>query len=241
LQTYNKILNQSINSTFFIDYYFFDTKMKIKNSRNHNKSELRSFYKKTKIMTNSTRIFLSILVVILLNACNKEDKKTDNSQQITQKVYYQEINDTIFVSDISKIIEIDLNDDRNIDIAFEIVNLNIYNEGNSMDSLAARAITPRVAIMDNSTYGYPDALEKDVLLNTSMSWIKRENSVLGTNPSAFFQGKGEKYLGFRLIKQNDYYYGWVKLECSEKRDTLRIISCGISEEVNNSIYTGQKE
>lgn len=193
-------------------------------------------------MIKTTRLFLAVTLSLLFVACNKEEKKTENtSQETTSKVYFQEINDTILESDISKIIEIDLNDDREVDLAFEIVNLNNYDQAQHLnDSLAARAITPNVELMDKSTYGYPDALDKDVLLTTSMSWIKRETAVLGTNPGVNFQGQGEKYLAFRLTAENNYYYGWVKLECSEKRDVLRIISCGISEETNKSIYTGQK-
>lgn len=144
-------------------------------------------------------------------------------------------------SDLSKVIEIDLNDNREIDLTFEIINLNNYDQNKQLDdSLAARVITANVELMDNSNHGYPDALEKDIVLNESMSWIERENAVLGTNPSAYFQGKGEKYLGFRLKTTNSSYYGWVKLVCSEKRDVLHIISCGISEEANYSIYTGQQ-
>ena len=193
-------------------------------------------------MNKFTSSFLAVALILLFVACNKDEKKTETvGQENTEKVYFQEINDTILESDISKIIEIDLNDDREVDIAFEIVNLNNYDQSQHLnDSLAARVITPNVELMDNSTYGYPDALESGVLLTESMSWIKRENSVLGTNPSAHFQGKGEKYLGFRLKAANSFYYGWVKLVCSEKRDVLHIVSCGISEESNHSIHTGQQ-
>jgi hypothetical protein len=193
-------------------------------------------------MIKTTCLFLTVTLSLLFVACNKEEKMTENtSQGTTSKVHFQDINDTILESDISKIIEIDLNDDRVVDIAFEIVNLNNYDQAQHLnDSLAARAINPNVELMDESTYGYPDALDENEILNESRGWIKRETAVLGTNPSAHFQGKDEKYLGFRLVAENNYFYGWVKLECSEKRDVLRIISCGISEEVNKSIHTGQK-
>lgn len=193
-------------------------------------------------MKKSTVLILSVLGSSLFIACEKEEKETEEiNQAITTKVYTQEIDDTLLKSDLLKIIEIDLNDDREIDLAFEIINLNNFDQNQHLDdSLAARVITPNVELMDNSNYGYPDALEKDVLLTESMSWIKRENSVLGTNPNANFQGKGEKYLGFRLKVANNFYYGWVKLVCSEKRDVLHIVSCGISEESNHSIHTGQQ-
>lgn len=193
-------------------------------------------------MNKFTRSFLAVAPILLFVACNKDEKKTETvGQENTAKVYFQEINDTITESDISKIIEIDLNDDREVDVAFEIVNLNNYDQSQHLnDSLAARVINLNIELMDESNYGYPNAIDNGILLTESMSWNNTEKSVLGTNPTAHFQGKGEKYLGFRLVAGNKYYYGWVKLECSENRDVLRIISCGISEEINKSIYTGQK-
>ncbi len=186
-------------------------------------------------------LFVSIFLFAIV-ACNKEEEKNqDSDPQLTTQVYYQEIDDVILREDITKRIEIDLNDDREIDIAFELINLNDYDQAQHLtDSLAARVITPNVAVLDNSTWGYADALDKDFLLTASMQWGTRENFVLGTNPAGEFNGKGIKYLGFRMKNGNSFYYGWVKLECSQDRDVLHIISCGISEQANHLIQTGQK-
>jgi hypothetical protein len=193
-------------------------------------------------MQNTQKLLFFSIFLFAIMACNKEEKKKQATEpQLTTLVYYQEIDDVILREDISKRIEIDLNDDRETDIAFELINLNDYNQAQHLtDSLAALVITPNVALLDNSTWGYADALDKDFLLTESMQWGVRENFVLGTNPAGEFNGKGIKYLGFRMNKGNFFYYGWVKLECSEDRDALHIISCGISEQANYLIQTGQK-
>ncbi|MDZ7743917.1 MAG: hypothetical protein U5Q03_19830 [Bacteroidota bacterium] len=58
--------------------------------------------------------------------------------------------------------DFDLDADNNYDIGFEIIDLNKYNPNGlpeSFDSLAARVIPKSIEILDNSTYGYPDALD----------------------------------------------------------------------------------
>ena len=196
--------------------------------------------RKSVCMKVSLQYAALLFLLFSLLGCEK-DKDENTVEPLTTKVFCQEIDDKIVVEDITKVIEIDLNDDREIDIAFEIINLNEFNQnsGNN-DSLAARVITPNVEILDNSTWGYADALDKDIMLTETMYWNLRETFVLGTNPTSFFNGQGIKYLGFRLPQGNDFYYGWVKLECSQFCDELHIISFGISQEANHTILTGQK-
>lgn len=74
-------------------------------------------------MKKSTVFILSVLGSSFFIACEKEEKESEEmNQAITPKVYTQEIDDTLLKSDLSKIIEIDLIDDREIDI---VLNKNI--------------------------------------------------------------------------------------------------------------------
>jgi hypothetical protein len=150
--------------------------------------------------------------------------------------------DTEFVS--TGQIDFDLDADLLSDIGFEIIDLNLFNPTSlpeSFDSLAARVIPISVEILDNSTYGYPDALDLEELISIDGNW-SNNTSVLGTFMNAGqFQGQGEKYLGIRFLDNADFKYGWIKIYCSQHSDTLRIIEYAYNDIVNSEIKAGQKE
>ena len=135
-----------------------------------------------------------------------------------------------------------LNGDSLTDIGFEIINLNDFNVNSlpeSFDSLAARVIPSTIEILDNSTFGYPDALDLNSEISAEGNW-SGNISVLGTFMNAGqFQGNGEKYLGFRFT--DDIKYGWIKIYCSQHNDTLRIIDFAYNNIANSAINAGQKE
>lgn len=147
-----------------------------------------------------------------------------------------------FISTGQKLFDLDA--DNISDIGFEIVDLNKFNPNGlpeSFDSLAAVAIPMSVEILDNSTYGYPDALNLEELISEDGNWSKRD-CVLGTFMNAGqFQGQGEKYLGIRFLRDDNFKYGWIKIYCSEHNDTLRIIEYAYNDIINSKIKAGQKE
>ena len=130
------------------------------------------------------------------------------------------------------------------EIGFEIIDLNKFNPQGlpeSFDSLAARVIPLNTEILDNSTYGYPDALAGHEPISEAGYWTDR-TGVLGTFMNAGqFQGMGERYLGIRFPGQDGYLYGWIKIYCSQHNDTLRIIEFAHNRFRDNSILAGQKE
>ena len=128
------------------------------------------------------------------------------------------------------------------DLYFEIIDLNEFNANNlptGFDSLAARAGSNTVQFLDNSTWHYADALNYDDEIGPNDLWS--ENSVvLGTFASAGnFNGKGDKYMGFRIPNNGKYNYGWIKLNCSQHNDTLTIYEFGYHKTVNRKIKAGQ--
>ena len=137
-----------------------------------------------------------------------------------------------------------LDDDTLPDLAFEIIDLNLFNPQGlpeHFDSLAARVIPVNLEILDNSTYSYPDALIQGEEISSSGYWSTR-TGVLGTFMNAGqFQGQGEKYLGIRLSGEKNYNYGWIKIYCSMHSDTLRIIEYAYNQISGASILAGQKE
>ncbi len=138
----------------------------------------------------------------------------------------------------------DLDADLISDIGFEIIDLNKFNPNGlpqSFDSLAARVVPKSVEVLDNSTYGYSDALDVNENISENGNWSVK-SCVLGTFMDAGqFQGKGEKYLGIRFLRENKYKYGWIKIYCSQHNDTLRIIDYAYNDIFDSHIKAGQKD
>ncbi len=138
----------------------------------------------------------------------------------------------------------DLNDDSQFDIGFEIIDLYEFNPNGipeSFDSLAVRVFPISVEVLDNSTFGYPDALISYDIISENGNW-NGNTCVLGTFMNAGqFQGNSEKFLGFRFINSSDYKYGWLKIYCSQHNDTLRIFDFAYNNIANSQIMAGQME
>lgn len=216
-------------------------------------------------MKNQIKIALFFFLVFsVILGCKKNDKNSKIVYQSIDKEFVlirdvqtlQESNDEIS-NHIDSILtgfinaevistgqkDFDLDADDIFDIGFEIIDLNKFNNGlpESFDSLAARVLPLRIEILDNSTYGYPDALDADAQISESGNW-SQSTGVLGTFMNAGqFQGQGEKYLGLRFLKDNNFKYGWIKLYCSQHNDTLRIIEFAYNDINNSQIKAGQKE
>jgi len=138
--------------------------------------------------------------------------------------------------------DLDINGDGILDITFQVVDLTLWNGvmPNILDNMATRAFLYNGAqVMDNSTWGYADALTDEEISKKS-TWSTRSITVLGTiNDAGRFEGKGDRYLGVRIEKEGDYYYGWVKLNCSPMSDTLHVKECAINFAKNKAITAGQ--
>ena len=217
-------------------------------------------------MKNSIKFMLHFLILIpLIFSC----ERTGNDDKITYQTVNQEyviIRDilvlqqstdeismhvdsilngwinTEFISTGLKNFELD--GDGTLDIGFEIIDLNKFNPDGlpeSFDSLAARVVPMNVEILDNSTYGYPDALDLNRPIFEQGYWSSR-TSVLGTFMNAGqFQGAGEKFLGIRFPGEEGHKYGWIRIYCSQHNDTLRIIDYAYNEVEGSRIYAGQRE
>jgi hypothetical protein len=96
-------------------------------------------------------------------------------------------------------------------------------------------------LLDNSTFGYADALEKGELINSEGNWVN-QTVVLGTFLNAGqFQGQGERYLAFRFNGEGGFQYGWIRLECSQHNDTLKIYDFAYKNNIEPEILAGQIE
>jgi len=138
-----------------------------------------------------------------------------------------------------------LDRDSILDISFDIIDLNHYNTNlpDTLDSLAARVHPLNIELLDNSTWGYPDALEFNEEINENGHWDSHENNVLGTflGIGEFGISSGERYLGIRFNRDGHYNYGWIKLYCSQHNDTLIIIDFAYNTVLDSYIKAGQLE
>jgi hypothetical protein len=211
--------------------------------------------------------FLLLVPIIGIIGCKKEDDKSSNSIYYAsvnkQYVFVRDVKsiageidevsvhlDSIISGKLnSQVIStgnksFDLNNNSISDLSFEIIDLGKYNLNKlpaSFDTLAVRVAPMTLQILDNSTYGYADALNTDYALNSSGKWTDR-TCVLGTFANAGqFNGKGEKYLGIRIINDKSFLYGWIKLYCSQHNDTLKIIEYAYNQQPGSEIKTGQKQ
>ncbi|MCP4441752.1 MAG: hypothetical protein GY810_22830 [Aureispira sp.] len=139
---------------------------------------------------------------------------------------------------------LDIDADNQPDISFEIIDLRPLNPQGLpayFDHLAASAKPHSIQILDNSTYGYPDALTTDDLIDANGNW-REQHGVLGTFANAGqFQAKGDRYLGFRMPNGTDFKYGWIKLNCSAHNDTLKVLEYAYNDVVGIAIKAGEKE
>lgn len=138
-------------------------------------------------------------------------------------------------------------DDR-LKFRFYIINLLDYNDNwdaENTDTLAAGVETFDTEVIDDSKYGYFNALDKDAVIGASSGfWNQRIES----NGFAFsttwgvgeFKGTGDKYFGFRLKQDSGFIYGWFLVNCTEKSDQLQIKAYAYNKTVGNSIKAGQK-
>ena len=113
-----------------------------------------------------------------------------------------------------------------------------------LETGVASSVSPlnNVDILDNSTYGYPDDLTPGVLIDDTGHWSRKGNFVLGTSVGhgGKFEGKGPRYLAFRLKEKGNYKYGWVLIENPTGNKSVEIISFGLNEQVNEGIRAGQR-
>ena len=195
-------------------------------------------------------LILSIFSSVIISNCESDTKNDDLNPVanddlnpiVKDSIYYKNLN--IEICNV-KFESLDIDNDKAPDFNFEIINLNDYNSDplpEGFDTLAAR-VYPILnnEILDNTTFGYPTALNLNDSISYKGFWSNK-TGVLGTFQNAGqFQGQGEKYLGFRKYINEKYYYGWIKINCSQHSDTLKILEFGYNLTSDKGIRAGQIE
>lgn len=127
---------------------------------------------------------------------------------------------------------IDVNNDGVNDYTFEIFPL--------VDGMtAARVISlGNSQVMDNSTFGYPDALNFGDPVTAPFN---SGNAVLGTDVGGGgqFTGLGSRYLGLNVDVSGMEHLGWILLEVAATNDTITVHEVGYQTLVGEGITAGQ--
>lgn len=216
--------------------------------------------------THAIRFISAVLILTMFTSCDDTGKSNDSFHYGTINKEYVIISDVSVLQNspdevsqhidsiLSGLIDaelvstglksFDLTGNGQADLGFEIIDLNTFNNGQLpayLDSMAARVQPVNLQVLDNSTYGYPDALALNDEIGKQGHWSTTAG-VLGTFMNAGqFQGKGPRFLGFRIPVGNDFSYGWIRLNCSAGNDTLQIIDYAYNQVAGNPLYAGQKE
>jgi len=175
--------------------------------------------------------FLYAVVILsgLFFSCNKsEDLPPDN-------IIFTEINKTITLSNPDSILG------TCKDLIFEI------KETNSFENTVLIRLNDDLILCDgfnnilsNSDNGDVLTLDENQKVSENDNWKSADGICLDE-----FAGKGEKYIGYRSgffpSGVTNYNYGWIKIELSSDKKTLKIIDRATNYTENKYIQTGQIE
>ncbi len=175
------------------------------------------------------KLFYVITIVSLLFSCSKPNNLPDDN------IIFTEINKTITVSTIDSISGTCKN------LIFEI------KETDSSENTAIIKLSDELILCDGFSNIIADSngenvspLDADQKISKNGNWIYPDDICLDK-----FAGKGEKYIGYRSGGYpsgiTNYHYGWIKIELSSDKKTLRIIERATNQTENKYIKAGQME
>ncbi|WP_457611180.1 hypothetical protein [Lutibacter sp.] len=175
------------------------------------------------------KLFYAIAIVGLFFSCNKSDDLPDDN------IIFTEINKTISVLNSDSIsggcknliFEI-----KEIDSSGNTAIIKLNNE-----MICCDGFSNILATSDNKN---ASPLAENQKISENGNWVGPNGICLDE-----FAGKGEKYIGYRSgfypSGITNYNYGWIKIELSSDKKTLKIIERATNYTENKCIKTGQIE
>jgi hypothetical protein len=177
---------------------------------------------KTKLL-----LFLLLFCAIISGCTKKKDSP------LTDNILYTDINKSVSYHQKDSI------SGTCKDLVFEIINngLTGYSAILSQNDVVWLCDGFNSILLD-SLNGQVSVLNENEVISNEGYWgyvndLKLDN----------FAGKGPKYIGYRPgfypSGVTHYQYGWIKVELTPNRDTLRVISTAINNTSDKSIIAGQ--
>jgi hypothetical protein len=99
-----------------------------------------------------------------------------------------------------------------------------------------------VQIIADPMFGYPTAINMGSNISEISFWSVDSNNLVLGNSVEFggnFNGAGEKYLGFRVLDNDDIYYGWMSLDVSADNSSISIDRFRINYNAGEFIRAGE--
>ena len=158
---------------------------------------------------------LSFAVIIFLCSCTPDQV----APELTKEGCSDEVNMTL---DDFESFDLQIMEDATL--KFEIIPL-------SDDNQAVRVFATNCEFLDNSTFGYPDALVRTDGISAAGNWADG-NAVLGTTVGngGLFEGAGNRFLGLKVQSENGTVHcGWVRLNCMQGNTRLEILDYDVCE------------
>ncbi len=94
------------------------------------------------------------------------------------------------------------------------------------------------SVLLNSQTGQISALNENDLISNEGHWGPINQLILNN-----FSGNGAKYIGYRCCYYpsgiTHYRYGWIKVELTSNRDTLKVLCRAVNNQNDKSIKAGQ--
>lgn len=157
------------------------------------------------------KIFSLLLFAVVATFCSCDPDEA--TPELTKEGCSDEVNMTL--DDFESF---DLQIMENATLKFEIIPL---ADGNQ----AARVFATNCEFLDNSTFGYPDALVRTDGISAAGNWADG-NAVLGTTVGngGLFEGEGNRFLGVKVQSEDGAVHcGWVRLNCNRGNTVLEIL------------------
>lgn len=155
------------------------------------------------------------------------------------QITYTDINPDYFQS-VSGYKQLDLNKDGITDLTFLLTILDptsdVWFTISSDDSVELCIDTVNYNLLKLFDYGVP--------ISANEKWELSPNISIADLTTGFSEGpwagSNNKYLAFRIKKDNNYYYGWVQMSVHKKVITFTLYDYAYQQTANTAINAGQK-
>ena len=191
-------------------------------------------------------LLLLITSAFLVANCSDNSKNPfdNHSKKINSSVYNSHTNDLTVYEGSSGYCEYfeHTSSDTTWKLKFYVKNNQVTSEG-KMFSDVYLISSLSLEILDEQPIDRVNILIQDELISMNNRWSNSKILLATTTDSIKTTITGEKYIGIRIKNDNDYCYGWVKINLHEHDDRIQIITNGYCYKttLNENILAGQKE
>jgi hypothetical protein len=165
------------------------------------------------------------LLILLLSGCKEQPFMTSNPIMVDQ---------IIGVND-KAVIPID-----HTQLVFTMPDISALNETylESYKNLDIQVKGKSISFLCDTSVGFCSALSEEQLIGEDGNWHKNEGMIGTMIENGPFRGVGDRYLGVCIEDNGAVRYGWVLINLTQNRDSLKIISLAVNNNNNQPICSG---